>query len=131
MIKRWFKRSRLSEPIYTGCREVKWAWQRVFRGWDDRVIWSIDWYLAENIPVWVRALKETKTGVSGACFDWNNEDFDKAQQKQDEIFDAIIEGFESYNKLDSTFDQTVRDQLQLKFKRGFKLFRKYYSSLWD
>ena len=32
-------------------REIKYAWQRIFKGWDNRVIWSIDFYLAKMIPV--------------------------------------------------------------------------------
>lgn len=34
-------------------REVKWAWQRVFRGWDDRVSWDISYYLNKNLPLWL------------------------------------------------------------------------------
>lgn len=30
-------------------RQVKWAWQRVFRGWDDRVVWSLDTHLARTL----------------------------------------------------------------------------------
>src|ERR1035437_3650281 len=46
-------------------REVTYAWQRAFRGWDDTVIWSIDSYLAEKIPVWLMELKKDKCGIPG------------------------------------------------------------------
>jgi hypothetical protein len=34
--------------------EIKWAWQRVFRGYDDTIYWGFDGYLEQIIP----ALKE-------------------------------------------------------------------------
>ncbi len=30
-------------------RKIKWAWQRVLRGYDDRLFWGLDGYLADNI----------------------------------------------------------------------------------
>jgi len=29
--------------------QIRWAWQRVFRGWDDRAIWSLDTWLARTL----------------------------------------------------------------------------------
>lgn len=29
--------------------QVRWAWQRVFRGWDDRALWSLDTWLARTL----------------------------------------------------------------------------------
>lgn len=30
-------------------REVRWAYQRVVRGWDDRALWSLDYHLAKTL----------------------------------------------------------------------------------
>lgn len=38
----------------TNIRQIKWAWQRVVRGYDDRVKWGFDGYFLQVIP----ALKE-------------------------------------------------------------------------
>lgn len=34
---------------YTVPRELTWAWQRVFRGWDDRSLWSYDYWLCKTM----------------------------------------------------------------------------------
>ena len=31
-------------------REIKWAWQRVVRGYDDRIFWEFDSYFNQFIP---------------------------------------------------------------------------------
>ena len=31
-------------------REIKWAWQRVFKGYDDTVFWDLDVYFLRIIP---------------------------------------------------------------------------------
>src|SRR5579871_6411506 len=50
-------------------REVKFAYQRVVRGWDDRAVWSIDYWLDDKMPAMLRKLKEDKHGVPMTMFD--------------------------------------------------------------
>ena len=38
------------------CSHVKWAWQRVVRGWDDTVTWDLDCYLCYMMPQWLDRL---------------------------------------------------------------------------
>jgi hypothetical protein len=89
-------------------RKIKHAWQRVFRGWDDTVIWSIDYYLAEKIPLWIRRLKEDKEGVPNMMFKEGDEivhedgrvfpsdkSMERAEKEYDDILDKIAYGFES------------------------------------
>jgi len=46
-------------------RELKWAYQRVFKGYDDRVFWDLDVYFLRIIPalkIWCKEeLKGTAT----------------------------------------------------------------------
>ena len=43
-------------------RLLRYAWQRVFRGWDDRVLWAIDSHLNQYMPIWLREFaKVTKS----------------------------------------------------------------------
>ena len=123
--------------------EIKYAWQRVFRGWDDRIIWSIDSYLAEMIPVWVTVLKESKWGVPIIMFtddemkDPNgisNEADARAEKEYDIILDKIIDGFSSYDKLQQycfEIDSPEETLAKQKFEQGFDLFKEYFSTLWD
>jgi hypothetical protein len=125
--------------------EIKWTWQRVFRGWDDRVVWSIDMYLAENIPHWFKQLKETKQGIPIDMFGEN--DFDeannyastpeadeRAEKKYDDILDKIISGFDAYKTInDHSYwkkDPEFED-LNNKFNEGFDLLRQYFGTFWD
>lgn len=76
-------------------RELKWAAQRVYRGWDDRVIWSIDMYLAKMLPIWLRKQKEQKLGVPPLVMHGDDVDIEESEKLWDEIQDEMIEGFEA------------------------------------
>jgi hypothetical protein len=126
--------------------EIYYAWQRVFRGWDDRIIWSIDWHLAESLPVWLREFKKNKTGVPSMMFHEgdeivhedgsvfpSDETIDLAKKEWDEILDKIIVGFESYIKHEEYGFKTPEEEAELvrKFEEGFDLFHKYWGCFWD
>lgn len=123
--------------IKDGLREIKWAWQRVFRGWDDRVTWSIDTYLAEMIPQWMKRLRETKQGTPGLLFgdnNWNKTKYEffigaheTADMKYNAILKIIIDGFEKYD--DGDFYDRPKDKE--KFDLAFKFFHEYFGTLWD
>lgn len=40
-------------------REVHYAWQRVFRGWDDRALWNLDVTLCRTLGAQLQALANT------------------------------------------------------------------------
>jgi hypothetical protein len=122
---------------------IRWAWQRVFRGWDDRVIWSIDYYLAEKLPEWLKMLAEKKHGVPMSLF--TDEDFDEVKNwevKEDRlkirqlewllILKEMIGGFYAYTILTEKISTDPEYEiLKKKFERAFDLFREHFSSLWD
>ena len=80
--------------------EIKWAWQRIFRGWDDRVIWGLDSYLCEYMPVWLRKLKK-KQGCPLEMYSdpyktsYSDEEFKEAQKRWHNLLEEIAEGFEA------------------------------------
>ena len=121
---------------------IKWAWQRVFRGWDDRVVWSIDFYLARNLPNWLSVLKDNKIGTPVILFtndDYDNDDYtildDRCELRHREwqdILGQMIDGFNAYIEMDEVqYDSPEYTIAQNKFENGFNLFRKYFSNLWD
>ena len=123
-------------------QEISWAWQRVFKGFDERIIWSIDWYLAEKIPLWIKCLKETKRGAPFSMFTdeqlshpegISDEATDVAHIKWDIVLDKIILGFESYIKLQDVYDihSDEYKQLDKNYEIGFDLFKEHFSDLWD
>lgn len=122
-------------------REFYWsltyAAQRAFRGWDDTVIWDIDYYLSENMPIWLKILKETKTGVPAIFYEkWgiqtDPEGDKKAAKLFDDALDKMISGFEAAQHMDDAFGNWEEEEkLLAKFDSGFELFHKYYFCLWD
>lgn len=120
-------------------RQIKYAWQRVFRGWDDRVVWSIDYHLSEMLPQWLEKLRDNKQGTPMEMFDglpyedeenytYSEESWSVARQRWDTILDEMILGFQIYAK-DNWFTEDSDDKK--KFDRAMELFVKYFQSLWD
>ena len=118
--------------------EVIYAWERVFKGYDGRVSWSVDYYLAKHIPLWVKEVKEFQ-GFPVMMYEDNEwqhtkEEDEIAKNKWNSILDSIIEGFESYLKMDGisweNWDKPEYLELQKKYELGFDNFRKYFSNLW-
>jgi hypothetical protein len=121
-------------------RQIKYAWQRVVNGYDERVSWSIDWYLSEMIPKWINDLKSKEQGCPSGMFDglpydengrYFEEDEKFAHNKWNDILDQIIIGFENYPSM-SEFEHDSKEYKESiqKFENGFNLFREWFSALW-
>jgi hypothetical protein len=89
-------------------REVKYAYQRVVRGWDDRAVWAIDYWLDEKMPTMLRRLKEDKHGIPMTMFDGlpvNDEghhdepETEIASKRWEETLDKMIAGFEASRRV--------------------------------
>ena len=116
---------------------IKWAWQRVFNGYDERIAWNIDSYLAEMIPKWIKELKNGNISVPSHLYPegvgTGNKDRDKfIEEKWNNILDEIIEGFNTYEEICYSEYGTEESKILLaKFDNGFDLFQKYFMNLWD
>lgn len=95
-------------------REVKWAWQRVSRGYDDRLYWGMDEYLD---PIIIAGLKNLRNNGNGyPCL--------LSQKKWNSILDIMITAFQT-----DKYEYTEESKEQR--NRGLKLFARYYNHLWD
>ena len=122
-------------------REIRYAWQRVFVGYDERVIWSIDFYLAKKIPLWMRKLKEQKQGVPSCMFTedelkepvLSDEVLERARGEYEKILEKIAVGFEGYLKMDEILweDKPEYKIEKEKFEEALNLFREYFETFWD
>jgi hypothetical protein len=90
-------------------RTVKFAHQRLTRGWDDRAVWSIDWWLDGIMPDMLRRLKKTKHGVPMSMFDGlrvnehgyhDAPEYKIAEDRWDACMDKMIAAFEAHRRLD-------------------------------
>ena len=119
--------------------EIKYAWQRVFRGWDDRVIWSVDIYLTEKVPLWLKELQDCKIGVPIRFFEnpekieYSNEEHKIARDKWNKELQVMIDGFSASKKIHDLEWNTKEEEeeLYITFEKGMQSFTKNYFSLWD
>lgn len=130
------------EILKDASNQIRWAWQRVFRGWDNRASWSIDFWLNDKLPEILLQLRENKHGTPIEFFDffehdadfgYSDEDEKLAQALWNEKLDFMIRGFQSARKLDNYQYKSdeERENLELEEKIGLELFIKYYRDLWD
>lgn len=52
----------IKRKISNAQREVKWAYQRVVRGWDDRALWSLDDHLTKTLGAQLVRMSEIYHG---------------------------------------------------------------------
>lgn len=98
--------------------EIKYAIQRIKRGYSDRDLWDFDVYLANLI---ISGLKQFK-----------QENNSKEPTKKE--IDLVIKGFKSNLKLiEGNISPKSKEGLTLydEFYRGTEIFRQIFNSLWD
>ena len=97
---------------------VVWAWQRVYRGYDDTLFWSLADYLDPMIVAHVRELRENGVGYPAAL----------TQKKWNKVLDTILKGFEEepdfINK--KSWKKYMKDR-----EKALVLLAFYYDNLWD
>jgi len=118
--------------------QIKYAWQRVFNGFDERAIWSIDYYIADLIVKLLTQFKNHHHGVPSDMFEGmpyedeqyythSEENWKIADEKWCNILQEIIDGFEEYLNSDIHYDCYKSK----KFKKSFDLFKKHFVKFWD
>ena len=133
--------------IEESVHQIKWAWQRLFRGWDDRVAYGIDWYIAKNMPAWIERMKEYGNSYP---FDLTYEEWHGILDEMSVGFDAgyqlLNEDFPAWKELwDSCWEggdvpnpdefwpklSEQKEEATKKFDRGMELFVKWFWNMWD
>lgn len=124
--------------------EIKYMYQRVKYGVSDKDIWSLDSYLCKVISRGADVLSKRCVGCPSELFD-NNAEKGEACHKWSGILAEIKDGFDAgavMTKGDYYFDEKdepkskeeqdkAYNELEVKYKKGFRLFRKYFFNLWD
>jgi hypothetical protein len=103
--------------------EVKWFIQRGYRGYSDRDVWSIDWYLCSWMPQALEQLKRTTHGhpIGVSKKSWGNK------------LDLMINAFKIARKIQD-YDYKMPKEYKLalrQFRRDFNVFKIHFFSLWD
>lgn len=118
---------------------IKWAYQRVFRGWDDRVIWSVDWWMADIMPEVLATLMVKKHGTPFMAFDgepdekgeYTDKQMNDAKEKYDNEIRKMIRGFQAAHLIHEGVTAEEEKILTRTFEIGMKSFVKYFFTLWD
>lgn len=111
-------------------RQIKWFFQRGFKGWCDEDIWSIDITLNERLPRMIRELKDVQIGCYPSFFD--KDIYIDPESAWHVVLERIAEGFEANNALCNLNFKNEKEKFELerKCKLEFRLFIKYYNCLW-
>lgn len=115
---------RMMWKIEDGIREVKYAYQRVVRGYDDTLLWDMADYLNKIILPALKDFKKNKHGFPNKMKgkEWNKE------------LDLMIKGFEASAKQKNWGKSPSMNQwykLETTRLNGMKEFILHYNDLWD
>ncbi len=112
--------------------EVKYAWQRVFRGWDDPAWYSFYSEHSRRTIETLTYLKKNHNGHPGQM---------SGSEEWVAILDKMIDGFmaaDSISRMEyhdgaHTHEEreAKREAMQKRFENGMVLFTEYYFHLWD
>ena len=91
---------------------IKWGWQRLTRGYDDRVLWSMAEYLDPIIIAVLKNLRENSHGYPIGI----------PEKKWKKVLDTMIKGF--------TADDLTKKGYQDR-QKALVLLAAYYDQLWD
>ena len=97
-------------------REVKWAAQRVVRGYDDRIFWCMSEYLDPIILAGVQNIREHNHGYPNGL----------TQKRWNKVLDKRIVGFGEEPDDIKSMKKYYKDKEQ-----ALILFAYYYNDLWD
>ena len=100
--------------------ELKYAWQRAYKGYDDPMVWSID---NGFIQLYLEILKDFKNSHNSRPHKLTDEEWGN-------IIDEMIECLSKMSIDFPPYDKDYEEQIKYK-DRFFELFGKYFYHLWD
>lgn len=103
-------------------KEIKYFIQRGRRGWADKDVWDVDYYLSKIIPPMITYLREVTHGHPA----------DLSEKEWDEILEKIEQGFIASQRMQSSEYSIEEYEADEKiFNEGMELLAKWYFGLWD
>lgn len=114
--------------------EIKWFFQRLFRGYDDPDLWNFNSFtvrkLRKPFKVFVRLKKEHGHGCPAEYFDSDKKG--NECERWIKLLEEMEFAFDSY-WTDDWLDRTTKESIKnnLRVQHGFELFGKHIMGLWD
>lgn len=112
---------------------IKWAYQRVVRGYDDTFVWSM---YSEHCKLMIAALTQLRNEHVGSPMPDEEDESTDIHKLWESQLDEMIDGFKAMQEMEDltwsdAFNKTKQKALDVRFTKGMKLFTKHYRSLWD
>lgn len=113
---------------------IKYIFQRIFYGYAECDVWSIDYHLSNIIPNMIRDLRHHHHGHP---MDLKDEKWNEILIEIENAFrlDQVIDDLRVWSYYKKHFGKDVAFEKQEFFRKkrdeGFQLFIKYYNNLWD
>lgn len=123
--------------------EIKYGFQRMFRGYDDRVIWGVADYLCKWMPVWLEIIRKKKQGIPIEYLPrLESGEYTRKQEKYaaadfEIVLEDMIDGFEAGQRMidmdypDDGFIQQKYNKDKKLLNKALKLFVKDFWNLGD
>jgi len=105
-------------------KQIKFFFQRGKRGWSEKDVWSIDYYLSEIIPQMIVHLRSISHGHP----------VDLSKEEWDKILEKIEQGFIASKRMqdfDGEYNMEKYKEDEKLFKEAMELFKEWYFDLWD
>jgi hypothetical protein len=104
-------------------RRIKWVFQRLFRGWDDRTLWDLDYHIAVFVLPRLKEFK--KIPRSYPAMFHSSKEWDDVLNKMLFAFEHIVDDSYFLEKETSEIKE-----IEEKIQAGLELFGKYFRGLW-
>jgi len=122
-------------------KRIKWAWQRLTRGWDDTVAWNLSDYLARMLPGVLADIAENADGHPAGLDKKITYGTTKSLKEWKQVLKKMGRGFKAAESLMVADDKLflkgggvnvqARNKAMDEFNVGMDLFKEYFFSLWD
>jgi len=138
-IKYWKEASEYSESYYdywkivrfivdTFTDQLKYAWQRAWRGYDDPELWNHHSTHNERMIEILQWYRDNRFGSPTI----NDQDFNNCHEVWDCYLDRMIAGFESAEAISyHEYDEGELDFYLSVMEDGLDIYSEYYLGLWD
>jgi len=113
--------------------EIKWGFQRMFRGYDDTAFWNLDRYLLDIILPVLTEYREHGNGIP-IVDGFEEKSFEEKEKEWNRILDTMINSFQMIKEDDENYsihDKEWYEKHYAQIQEGLQLFAKYYQTLWD
>lgn len=120
----WLARASHARPATDVTREAVFAWQRLTRGWDDRSLWSLDWYLCRTLGAQLTEMADIAHGWPSNDEFPTFEDWTHALRRHG----AALTAAATYDILD---DEQDEEALRLAAQESLRWVAEHLGDLWD